>query len=96
LENTEENSEKIWKMRKKSRLNCEMIWKIWKISVLVKITPKETSSSDDAASAAALLHRPPPPPSSSSPPPPPPLSSLYTCIYICFSDLSRLILKVFC
>jgi hypothetical protein len=42
MENMEENylnSEKIWKMRKKSRLNCEMIWKkpklnsekIWKI-----------------------------------------------------------------
>ena len=29
----------------------EMIWKIWKISVLVIITPKETSS----AAAAALL-----------------------------------------
>jgi hypothetical protein len=26
------NSEKIRKMRKKSRLNCEMIWKIWKKS----------------------------------------------------------------
>jgi hypothetical protein len=24
------NSEKIWNMRKKRRLNCEMIWKIWK------------------------------------------------------------------
>jgi hypothetical protein len=24
------NSEKIWKIRKKSRLNSEMIWKIWK------------------------------------------------------------------
>ena len=23
-------SEKIWKMRKKSRYNSEMIWKIWK------------------------------------------------------------------
>jgi hypothetical protein len=101
------NNEKIWKVRKKSRLNCEMmwkiwkkgklnsemIWKIWKISVLVIITPKETSSS---------ISLPPPRPlhfiplSSSSLPPalllfiplpaiilllrPP---SLYTCIYIC-------------
>ena len=30
MENTEENCEKIWKMGKKSRLNYEMIWKIWK------------------------------------------------------------------
>ena len=28
------NSEKILKMRKKSRLICEMIWKIWKKSKL--------------------------------------------------------------
>ena len=27
MENTEENSEKIWK---KSKLNSEKIWKIWK------------------------------------------------------------------
>ena len=26
----EENSEKIWKIWKKSKLNSEMIWKIWK------------------------------------------------------------------
>ena len=32
------------KYGKKTKLNSEMIWKIWKISVLVKITPKETSS----------------------------------------------------
>jgi hypothetical protein len=37
--------EKIWKIWKKPKLNIEMIWKIWKISVLVIITPKETSSS---------------------------------------------------
>ena len=30
MENTEENSEKIWKLWKKSRLNWEKIWKIWK------------------------------------------------------------------
>jgi hypothetical protein len=24
------NSEKIWKIRTKSKLKCEMIWKIWK------------------------------------------------------------------
>jgi hypothetical protein len=35
----------------KGKLNSEMIWKIWKISVLVIITPKETSSS----AAATLL-----------------------------------------
>jgi hypothetical protein len=29
----------------KGKLNSEMIWKIWKISVLVLITPKDTSSS---------------------------------------------------
>jgi hypothetical protein len=28
MENTEENSEKMGKIRKKSRLNNEMIWKI--------------------------------------------------------------------
>ena len=38
---SELKSEKIWK---KGKLNSEMIWKIWKISVLVIITPKETSS----------------------------------------------------
>jgi hypothetical protein len=36
----------------KGKLDSEMIWKIWKISVLVIITPKETSSS---AAAATLL-----------------------------------------
>ena len=81
------NSEKIWKMRKKSRLNSVMIWKIWKISVLVIITPKETSSSSAAstaatdrwiyatAAAAALL-------------------PLYMYIH-CFSELRRIILKQF-
>ena len=38
-------SEKIWKIWRKSKLNSEKRWKIWKISVLVIITPKETSSS---------------------------------------------------
>jgi hypothetical protein len=39
----------------KGKLNSEMIWKIWKISVLVIITPKETSSSSSAAAATLLL-----------------------------------------
>jgi hypothetical protein len=39
------NSEKIRKIWKKGKLNSEKIWIIWKISVLVIITPKETSSS---------------------------------------------------
>jgi hypothetical protein len=43
------------KYEKKGKLNSELIWKIWKISVLVIIKPKETSS----------------PSSSSLPPPPP-------------------------
>jgi hypothetical protein len=30
MESVEENSEKIWKMWKKSKLKCEMILKIWK------------------------------------------------------------------
>ena len=30
MENIEENSEMIWKISKKSRLNCEIIQKIWK------------------------------------------------------------------
>jgi hypothetical protein len=30
------NSEKIWKIRKKSKLKSEMIWKIWKKSWIVK------------------------------------------------------------
>ena len=34
MENTEENSEMIWKIWKKSKLKCEMIWKIWKRSKL--------------------------------------------------------------
>ena len=34
MENTEENSEKIGKIKKKSRLNNEMIWKLWKKSKL--------------------------------------------------------------
>jgi hypothetical protein len=38
------NSEKIWKIWKKSKLKREKIGKIWKISVLVITTPKETSS----------------------------------------------------
>jgi hypothetical protein len=34
MENMEEISEMMWKIWKKSRLNCEMILKIWKISQL--------------------------------------------------------------
>jgi hypothetical protein len=30
LENTKENSEKIWTIWKKGKMNSEMIWKIWK------------------------------------------------------------------
>ena len=30
MENTEENSEKIWKLWKKSKLNSDKIWKIEK------------------------------------------------------------------
>ena len=30
MEESELNSDKIWKIQKKSRLNCEKIWKIWK------------------------------------------------------------------
>ena len=30
MESTEENSEKIGKVQKKSKLKCEMLWKIWK------------------------------------------------------------------
>ena len=30
MENMEENSEKNWKIQKKSKLNSEMIWKIWR------------------------------------------------------------------
>ena len=41
-------SEKIWKIWKKGKLYSEMIWQIWKISVLVIITPKETSSSSSS------------------------------------------------
>ena len=33
MENTEENSEKIWKIWKKTKSNCEMIWKIRKKNV---------------------------------------------------------------
>ena len=39
------NSEKIWKIQKKSKLNSEKIGKLWKISVLVMNTPQKTSSS---------------------------------------------------
>jgi hypothetical protein len=53
MENTEENCEKIWKMWKKGKL-------IWKISVLVIITPKETQRD------LLLLLPPSLPPSSSS------------------------------
>ena len=34
MENTEENSEMIWKIQKKSKLNSQMIWTIWKKSKL--------------------------------------------------------------
>ena len=44
-------SEKIWKIWKKGKLYGEMIWQIWKISVLVIITPKETSSSSSSSSS---------------------------------------------
>ena len=39
-----------------SKLNSEKIWKIWKISVLVIITPKETSSSAAASSITLKFH----------------------------------------
>ena len=39
----------------------EMIWKIWKISVLVIITPKETSSPDATTALLLLLRLRPPP-----------------------------------
>jgi hypothetical protein len=29
MENMEENSEMIWKIQKKSKLNSDKIWKIW-------------------------------------------------------------------
>jgi hypothetical protein len=64
------NSEKIWKLWKKSKLNSEKIWKIWKISVLVIITPKETSSSPSF-----------PPSSSPSLPPPPPLTDISNVVF---------------
>ena len=57
----------------------EMIWKIWKIYVLVIITPKETSSSSSAVATTAFLP-------ASAPPPPPTPSFLYTCIYIVFQN----------
>jgi hypothetical protein len=50
----------MWEIWKKRELNSEKILKIWKISVLVIITPKETSSflppssSSPAAAAIAL------------------------------------------
>jgi hypothetical protein len=44
------NSEKIWKIWKKGKLNSEMIRKIWNISVLVIITPKETPCSSLSSS----------------------------------------------
>jgi hypothetical protein len=50
-------SEKIWKIWKKGKLHSEMIWKIWKISVLVIITPKETSSSSSSSSLYTLFFR---------------------------------------
>jgi hypothetical protein len=34
MQNTEENSEKNWKIQKKSKLNSEMIWKICKKIVI--------------------------------------------------------------
>jgi hypothetical protein len=52
----------MWKIWRKSKLNSEKIWNIWKISALVIITLKETSSSS----------LPPPPPPS---PPPPTVTS---------------------
>ena len=79
MENTEENCEMIWKIWKKSKLKSEKIWKkgklnsemIWKISVLVIITPKETSSS-----SLPLLHPRPPLHLPSHHPPSSPPSSL--------------------
>ena len=59
---------------KKSKLNSEMIWKIWKISVLVIPTPKETPS-----------FRLPPP----QPPPPPPSSSPSIHVYALFFRIEK-------
>ena len=59
MENMEENSEKIGKMRKKVKLNSEMIWNKWKISVLVIITAKESSFSSSLpppTPAEAAIH----------------------------------------
>ena len=44
---------KIWKIWKTSKWESEKIWKIWKISVLVIITPKDTSSSSTSTSSSS-------------------------------------------
>ena len=50
MEERQVNSDKIWKMRKKSRLKCEMIWKIWKgklkCEMIWKIWKKGKSNSE--------------------------------------------------
>jgi hypothetical protein len=86
---------KIWK---KGKFKCEKIWKIWKISELVIITPKETSSSPclPLPPPPAFLFLLPPPPIILLPPSPPIILLLLLplCIYIhCFSELRRIILE---
>jgi hypothetical protein len=48
LENREENCEKIGKVQKKSKLKCEMIWKIWKenCEMIWKISKKGKLNSE--------------------------------------------------
>ena len=92
------NSEKILKNWKKGKLNSEMIWKIWKTSVLVIITPKETNSSPPSLFLlllpsllpTILLHLPP----DLLPTILLLLLLLPLCMYIhCFSELRRIILE---
>jgi hypothetical protein len=98
LENTEENCEKIgkiwmkcemiWKIWKKSKLKSEKIWKIWKKGKLysemiwkiwnISVLVIITPKRDPVEAAAAA--------STAALP-------LYTCIYIVFSELRRIILK---
>jgi hypothetical protein len=49
------NSEKIWKIQKKSKLKCEMIWKIWKKGKLNNDFGWNFNYVTSAAPAAAAL-----------------------------------------
>ena len=53
MKKSKSNSENIWKIQTKSKLKCEMIWKIWKNPVSRAVAAAIYTRAAEAAAAAA-------------------------------------------